>query len=51
VLKHNVWQAVGPDRQTDGNGVFVLKLHFRRGALLRVFSPTQKRFSLQLRLR
>jgi hypothetical protein len=51
VLKRNVWQAVGPDRTTDDNGVFVLTLHFRRGALLRVFSPSQKRFSLQLRLR
>ncbi len=51
VLHKNVWEAVGRDRLTDGTGVFTRTIRVGRGALLRVWSPRQRRFSLQLRIR
>ena len=51
VLRKNVWKAVGPDRLTNDDGVFIRTIRLKRGALLRVWSPGQRRFSLQLRIR
>ena len=51
VLRRNVWKAVGRDRLTNDNGVFIRTIRLKRGALLRVWSPSQRRFSLQLRIR
>jgi hypothetical protein len=51
VLRRNVWKAVGHDRLTNTQGVFIRTIRLKRGALLRIWSPTQRRFSLQLRIR
>ena len=51
VLRKNVWKPVGPERLTDDNGVFTRTIRIKRGTLIRVWSPSQKRFSLQLRIR
>jgi hypothetical protein len=51
VLRGNVWKAVGRDRLTDSTGVFTRRILVRRGALLRIWAPQQRRFSLQLRVR
>ena len=51
VLHKNVWKPVGPDRLTNEDGVFIRTIRLKRGALLRVWSPSQRRFSLQLRIR
>src|SRR5829696_2235244 len=51
VLKKNAWKAVGHDRLTNDQGVFTRSIRLKRGALLRIWSPTQRRFSLQLRIR
>jgi hypothetical protein len=51
VLHRNVWEPVGHDRLTNDNGVFVRTIRLKRGALLRIWSPRQHRFSLQLRVR
>ena len=51
VLHRNVWKAVGHDRLTNDDGVFTRTIRLKRGALLRVWSPSQRRFSLQLRIR
>jgi hypothetical protein len=51
VLRRNVWKPVGPDRLTDDDGVFTRTIRLKRGALLRVLSPGQRRFSRQLRIR
>lgn len=51
VLHKNVWQAVGHDRLTNDAGCFVRTIRLKRGALLRIWSPLQRRFSLQLRIR
>jgi hypothetical protein len=51
ILRKNVWQAVGHDRLTNEEGVFMRTIRLKRGALLRIWSPSQKRFSLQLRIR
>jgi hypothetical protein len=51
VLRRNVWKAVGHDRLTNDDGVFVRTIRLKRGALLRIWSPSQRRFSLQLRIR
>ena len=41
----------GRDRLTNDDGVFIRTIRLKRGALLRVWSPSQRRFSLQLRIR
>ena len=51
VLQKNVWRPIRPDRLTDEDGVFIRTIRLERGALLRVWSPSQRRFSLQLRIR
>jgi hypothetical protein len=51
VLHKNVWKAVGHDRLTNNDGVFVRTIRLKRGALLRIWAPRQRRFSLQLRIR
>jgi len=51
VLHRNVWEAVGHDRLTNNDGFFVRTLRLKRGALLRIWAPRQRRFSLQLRVR
>ena len=40
-------QAVGHDRLTNDGGVFIRTIRLKRGALLRIWSPRQERFSLQ----
>jgi hypothetical protein len=51
VLRKNRWKPVGRNRLTNRDGVFVRTIRLKRGALLRVWSPSQRRFSLQLRIR
>jgi hypothetical protein len=51
VLRKSEWKAVGRDRLTNDEGVFVRTLRLKHGALLRIWSPRQKRYSLQLRIR
>jgi hypothetical protein len=51
VLRRNVWRPVGPHRLTNEDGVFIRTIRLKRGALLRVWSPSQRRFSLRLRIR
>ena len=51
VLHKNQWQAVGHDRLTNDGGFFVRTLRLKHGALLRIWAPRQRRFSVQLRIR
>jgi hypothetical protein len=51
VLHRNVWTPVGRDRLTNETGVLVRTIRLKRGALLRIWSPRRRRFSLQLRVR
>jgi hypothetical protein len=51
VLRRNEWKAVGHDRLTNEAGVFIRTLRLKRGALLRIWVPPRRRFSLQLRVR
>ena len=51
VLRKNAWKALGTDRRTDASGIFVRTVRLKRGALVRVFSPGQRRYSRQVRLR
>ena len=51
VLHKNAWQAVGHDRLTNDAGFFIRAIRLKRGALLRIWSVRQHRFSLQLRIR
>ncbi|HEY8103876.1 MAG TPA: hypothetical protein VIE18_05125 [Gaiellaceae bacterium] len=51
VLRKSVWKPVGRARLTNDNGVFIRTIRLKPGALLRIWSPRQRRFSLQLRIR
>ena len=51
VFRRNVWKAVGRVRLTNDHGVFIRTIRLKPGALLRIWSPRQRRFSLQLRIR
>jgi hypothetical protein len=51
ILRKNVWTAVGHIRLTNDQGVFVRTIRLKRGALLRVWEPPNRRYSLQLRVR
>ena len=51
VLRRNEWKAVGRTRLTSDHGVFIRTIRVKPGALLRIWSPRQRRFSLQLRIR
>ncbi|HZO33767.1 MAG TPA: hypothetical protein VFB17_01700, partial [Gaiellaceae bacterium] len=51
VLHRNVWKPAGHARVTGTDGVFLRTLRLKRGALLRIWSPTSRRFSVRLRVR
>ena len=51
VLRRNAWQPVGRPRLTNDDGIFVRTLRLKRGALLRVWTPRLRRYSLQVRVR
>jgi hypothetical protein len=51
VLHRNEWEPVGRDRLTNDDGVFQRTIRIKPGALLRIWSPRQRRFSLRLRVR
>jgi hypothetical protein len=51
VLHKNQWQAVGHDRLTNEGGFFMRTIRLKHGALLRIWSPRQRRYSVQLRVR
>jgi hypothetical protein len=51
VLHKNAWKPVGRARLTNDEGVFVRTIRLKRGALLRIWSPRQRLFSLRLRVR
>ena len=51
VLRKNVWKPVGRARLTNDTGVFIRTIRLKPGALLRIWSPRQRRYSLQLRVR
>ena len=51
VLRKNVWKPVGHARLTNDHGVFIRTIRLKPGALLRIWSPRQRRLSLQLRIR
>ena len=51
VLRKNAWKPVGRARLTNDNGVFMRTIRVKRGALFRIWSPSQRRLSLQLRVR
>jgi hypothetical protein len=51
VLKRNVWKTVGHVRLTNDEGFLVRTIRLKRGALLRVWAPPRRRYSLQLRVR
>jgi hypothetical protein len=51
VLRKNAWRPVGRARLTNDNGVFMRTIRVKRGALFRIWSPKQRRYSLQLRIR
>ena len=51
VLRKNVWQPIKPVRLTNEDGVFLRTIRLKRGALLRVWSPKLRRYSLQVRIR
>jgi hypothetical protein len=51
VLRKNVWRPVGRVRLTNDNGVFMRTIRVKRGTLFRIWSPKQRRISLQLRIR
>ena len=51
VLRKNVWKPVGRARLTNDDGVFMRTIRVKPGALFRIWSPSQRRFSQQLRIR
>ena len=51
MLRKNVWKPVGRARLTNDHGVFMRTIRVKRGALFRIWSPGQRRFSQQLRIR
>jgi hypothetical protein len=51
VLRKNAWKPVGRARLTNDHGVFIRTIRVKPGALLRIWSPSQRRHSLQLRVR
>jgi hypothetical protein len=51
VLHRNRWVPVGHDRVTNDGGFFVRTIRLPRGALLRIWSPRQRIYSLRLRVR
>ena len=51
VLRKNTWKPVGRARLTNDEGVFMRTIRIKPGALFRIWSPGQRRFSQQLRIR
>ena len=51
VLHRSEWKPVGRVRLTNDAGIFVRTIRLKRGALLRIWSPRQRRLSLDLRVR
>jgi hypothetical protein len=51
VLRGSKWQPLGPDRKTDDQGVFSRTVTLKRGSLVRILSPGQRRYSQQVRIR
>ena len=51
VLQKNRWKPIPPYRLTNDDGVLVRKIRLKRGALLRVWAPGERRYSAQLRIR
>ena len=51
ILRKNAWRPVGRARLTNDEGVFIRTIRLKRGALLRIWSPAQRRYSVQLRVR
>jgi hypothetical protein len=51
ILRKNAWKPVGRVRLTNDDGVFIRTIRLKPGALLRIWSPRQRRYSLQLRIR
>jgi hypothetical protein len=50
VLHRNMWKPVAGVRTTNNRGVFVRTIRLKRGALLRIWSPRQRLYSLRLRV-
>ena len=51
ILRKNAWKPVGRVRLTNDHGVLIRTIRLKPGALLRIWSPRQRRSSLQLRVR
>ena len=51
VLRKNVWKPVGRARLTNDQSVFIRTIRVKPGALFRIRSVSQRRFSQQLRIR
>jgi hypothetical protein len=51
VLRKNTWKPVGRARLTNDEGVFMRTIRVKPGALFRIWSVDQRRFSQQLRIR
>jgi hypothetical protein len=51
VLRKNRWQPVGRARLTNDQGILMRTIRVKRGGLFRIWSPSQRRYSLQLRVR
>ena len=51
VLRKNTWKPVGRVRLTNDQGIFMRTLRVKPGALFRIWAPTNRRYSLQLRVR
>jgi hypothetical protein len=51
VLHKSTWVAISGVRTTNNDGIFVRTIRLKRGSLLRIWSPRQRRYSLQLRVR
>ena len=51
MLRKNAWKPVGHARLTNDHGVFIRTIRVKPGALFRIWAPTQRRYSLQLRVR
>ena len=50
ILHKNEWQPIAGVRLTNAQGVFVRTIRVKRGALLRIWSPRQRFYSLRLRV-
>jgi hypothetical protein len=51
ILHKNAWTAVGHAQMTNGDGFFVRTIRLKKGALLRIWAPRERRLSIQLRVR